>query len=180
MDAATIKPSEMSGKDPNTTGSEADLLIRSSKDKANKNGKEQSKNQLISETSYRAASDNKRTARRVYRERYRQKAKETKSQIETSLKQAEEELAALKIEQDHLCSQQSVLQAMLEYKNSLVTRAHSALGSFTSMSSTVSSFFEDLQFAGWNTFLQATDDQINAASLSDGIIWYMNGLSSVY
>jgi hypothetical protein len=133
-----------------------------------------SKQQGTSNQSNRDLVDAKREAQRRYRVRSRQKAQDKREQLENSVRQAQAELEALNLEQASLHTQNTVLQSMVEYKESLLASARNAIGKFTAASSTVYSFLGELQTVMWNNLVKASDDQIMAISKSEATILSLN------
>jgi hypothetical protein len=116
------------------------------------------------------ASDRKREAQRRYIARNRQKAKELQAQVERNLKQAKTEMEALKLEQQTLHCQNSVLHSMIDYKDSLIASVRNALQNFTTATSTIYSIVGEFQSVIWNNLVNVSDDEIIAMSKSDDTI----------
>ncbi|KAL4546334.1 hypothetical protein Ndes2526B_g01561 [Nannochloris sp. 'desiccata'] len=118
--------------------------------------------------------DPKKEAQRRYRARSRQKAQEARAQLELNFKQAKDEIEALKLEQETLKSRHSVLQGMIDYKDSLIASVRTTLENFTTASSTIYSFAGELQNVIWNRVINASDEQIIAISKCDATIRSIN------
>jgi hypothetical protein len=121
---------------------------------------------LIPEQSTGVVSDPRKEAQRRYRERSRLKQKALREKLAEDVKKAEQEIEALKLEQQNLYTEHTVLQAMIDYKNSVLASAHNAFGNFKAASSTVYSVFGAVQTAVWNKLVSASDEQVRTISKS--------------
>jgi hypothetical protein len=137
----------------------------------------QPKKQRSSKSTVATAATNKESkkeAQRRYREKNRQKQQQQKLELETSLAKAHEEMEVLMREQEQLYSEYTVLQGMIDYKNSMLASARNALGNFSAAGSIIYSVACEIQHALWNKLTNASDDQIVAYSKSETALRSLN------
>ncbi|KAL4514748.1 hypothetical protein Ndes2526B_g03922 [Nannochloris sp. 'desiccata'] len=157
---AEVKEEPMKEEETNTTTSADEKTTQP----------QSSRTQRSSNLSAEDKAAAKREAQRLYRARSREKARNAREQLETALGEAQAEMEALRKEQENLRSEHTVLQAMREYKDSLIASARSALGNFTATSSVIYSFFGELQTVVWKNLITASEDQIDIISRSDSTL----------